>query len=200
MKRLFDIIVSFCGLVLLSPLMLCTAIAIFATSGMPILFRQQRVGIHSRDFTIYKFRSMTVSKQAEKGSFDAGSNVRITPVGKFLRKYKLDELPQLFNVIKGDMSVIGPRPEIRKWVDAYPEQWSYVHSIRPGISDPAVANKYRDEESILAKSDDPEATYRDVILPEKLSLYKHYVDNMSFVYDIRLVLTTLRSVYGKKRI
>jgi lipopolysaccharide/colanic/teichoic acid biosynthesis glycosyltransferase len=134
-------------------------------------------------------------KAQDAGTFDAGATSRVTPIGRFLRKSKLDELPQLWNVLRGEMSLVGPRPEVRKWVDAYPERWTFVHAVRPGITDPASI-RFRNEEEILAASTDPEATYRDVILPQKLVLYEDYVRDRSFWGDIAIILKTIAVVVG----
>ena len=171
MKYLFDVFASFIGLLFLFPLFLICSIAIVIDTGFPIFFKQIRVGKNGVDFKLIKFRTMTIKKDAEKGSFDVGSSVRVTKVGKILRKTKLDELPQLWNVLKGNMSLVGPRPEVRKWVEVYPERWSFVHQVRPGITDPASI-KFRNEEEILAKSVNPEKTYKEEILPLKLSFYE----------------------------
>jgi lipopolysaccharide/colanic/teichoic acid biosynthesis glycosyltransferase len=195
MKRLFDFVAAACGLLLLSPLLLLLAVAVVVDSGFPVLFRQVRVGCGGRDFRLAKFRTMTVLKEAEKGSFDAGSTRRVTTVGRFLRKTKLDELPQLWNVLVGNMSLVGPRPEVRQWVNVYPERWAQVHTIRPGITDPASI-VYRNEEELLAAAEDPEAFYRDEILPRKLALYEAYVRGRSFWSDIGILLKTVRVVFG----
>ena len=133
---------------------------------------------------------MTVNDEAINGSFDVGSCARVTKWGSLLRKSKLDELPQLFNVFKGDMSFIGPRPEVRRWVDVYPERWSKIHQVRPGISDPASII-YRNEEDILAQSDNPQRCYREEVLPAKLDLYEKYVDNQSLLNDLLLIFKTI---------
>lgn len=190
MKRCFDIIASFYGLLMLSPVLLILAVAVVLDSGFPVFFVQKRVGKGGRQFRIFKFRSMTVSKAAAEGSFDAGNSRRVTRVGRILRKTKLDELPQLWNVFIGDMSLVGPRPEVQKWVEAYPERWRFVHSIRPGITDNASL-EFRNEEEILAASDDPEVTYREVVLPRKLYLYEDYVRNRTFLGDIRIIFRTI---------
>lgn len=132
---------------------------------------------------------MTVQRGTERGSFDAGSSVRVTRVGKLLRKTKLDELPQLWNVLVGDMSLVGPRPEVRKWVEAYPERWEKVLIVQPGITDPASI-EFRNEEELLAAAPNPEAYYRDVILPRKLDLYEEYVRNHTFGGDIAILIKT----------
>lgn len=196
MKRLFDICSAMMGLFFLCPIFLCISILIFLTDGRPIFFRQQRVGRYGNHFLLLKFRSMSVLKEAESGQFDAGNCSRVTPVGQMIRKSKLDELPQLWNVLKGDMSVVGPRPEIRKWVDAYPERWHGVLKVRPGITDPASI-RFRNEEELLAKASDPEAEYREVILPQKLALYEEYVASSSFFGDLGLIFKTILTVIRK---
>lgn len=196
MKRFFDIFASSIGLLILYPIFLVCLIAIVVDDGFPVFFKQMRVGQDGKDFRLLKFRTMTVCKDAEKGSFDAGSSARVTSVGKILRKTKLDELPQLWNVLKGDMSLVGPRPEVRKWVEAYSERWHFVHQVRPGITDPASI-KFRNEEEILSKSVNPEKTYKDEILPLKLSLYEQYVQDRTFLGDIKLIFQTLWTVVSK---
>lgn len=196
MKRLMDVVGALAGLVVLSPLLGLMWLAVVAESGLPGLFRQCRAGLGGRDFMLFKFRTMTVRKGTEQGSFDAGSAARVTRVGAFLRKTKLDELPQLWNVLKGDMSLVGPRPEVRKWVEAYPERWARVLTVRPGITDPASI-EFRNEEDILAASPDPERTYREVILPRKLDLYEEYVRTRSFWGDVGILLKTVWAVVGR---
>ena len=196
MKRSFDIFSSFMGLLLLCPIFTLITIIILLMDGRPVFFTQQRVGRNGNDFLLRKFRSMSVLKEAESGQFDAGSCSRVTSVGRLLRRSKLDELPQLWNVLKGEMSVVGPRPEIRKWVEAYPKRWRGVLTVRPGITDPASI-RFRNEEALLAQASDPEAEYREVILPQKLSLYEEYVANASFFGDIALFFRTIIVVVYK---
>jgi len=196
MKRLFDIFSGLVGLFFLWPVFLVISMVILLADGRPIFFKQHRVGRYGRDFLLLKFRSMCVQKEAEAGQFDAGSCSRITPVGKFLRRTKLDELPQLWNVLRGKMSIVGPRPEIRKWVEAYPKRWQEVLTVRPGITDPASIC-YRNEEVLLAEASDPEAEYREVILPQKLALYEEYVAHASFFGDIALIFKTIIVVVRK---
>ncbi len=196
MKRFMDVVGAWVGLVVLCPLLGLLWLAVVAESGMPGFFRQQRAGRRGRYFALLKFRSMTVRRGTEQGSFDVGSAARVTRVGAFLRKTKLDELPQLWNVLKGDMSLVGPRPEVRKWVEAYPERWAKVLTVRPGITDPASI-EFRNEEDILARSPDPERTYRKEILPRKLDLYEQYVATRSFWGDVGLLIKTLLVVVGK---
>jgi lipopolysaccharide/colanic/teichoic acid biosynthesis glycosyltransferase len=189
-KRLFDIILSFSGLMFLSPLLLIVVGLILIWDGTPVLFRQLRVGKNGLEFILNKFRTMIPLQKGSHSSFDAGDGKRVTRLGSFLRKTKFDELPQLWNVLIGDISFVGPRPEVRKWVDAYPERWAKILSVKPGITDPASIY-YRNEEELLAKANDPEAYYRDVILPHKLDLYEEYVRTQSFWGDIRLIFKTI---------
>ncbi len=193
MKRLFDFTNALIGLLLLGPVLMIVWIAVVLETGLPGLFRQQRVGRSGREFQLFKFRTMTVKSGTEHGSFDAGSAARVTRIGKLLRKTKLDEIPQLWNVLIGDMALVGPRPEVRKWVEVYPDRWAKVLTVRPGITDPASI-VYRNEEEILAGSTDPERTYREEILPHKLSLYEAYVHTRSFLGDIGIIFKTLQVV------
>lgn len=197
MKRSLDITIALIGLVFVSPLLFVSACVIFLCNGLPILFRQMRIGLRGRTFILYKFRTMTLFHFSREGSFDAGKKDRITRIGAFLRNAKLDEIPQLWNVLKGDMSLVGPRPEVRKWVDAYPERWAKVLTIRPGMTDSASIY-YRNEEELLAYADDPEAYYRDHILPHKLDLYEEYVRSRSFCGDIYLIFKTILSLIFPK--
>ena len=139
---------------------------------------------------------MKFNKNSYNGSFEAGDHSRFTRVGKVLRKTKLDEVPQLFNVLKGDMSLVGPRPEIEKWVDEYPRQWAFILTVKPEITDNA-AFLFRDEEDILAKAANPEKYYKEFILPQKLDIYREYVKDHSFIGDIRIIFKTLLSIIAK---
>ncbi|MHC4916723.1 MAG: sugar transferase [Planctomycetota bacterium] len=195
LKRAFDLAGALVGLIALAPVMLVVAGLVRLTSSGPALFRQWRVGRSGRDLRMLKFRTMAVREDAEDGVFDPGDRSRITPVGHFLRRAKLDELPQLWNVLCGDMSLVGPRPEVRRWVDACPERWEAVHAVRPGITDPASL-LYRDEEALLAASADPERTYREEVLPRKLDLYERYVRERSFAGDLKLIIWTAAALLG----
>ena len=166
-KRLFDIVCAACGLVVLSPLFLITALAVGLTSPGGILFCQERIGLGGKPFIIYKFRTMRKENSGLK--ITASGDDRITPVGRILRKTKLDELPQLFNVLRGDMSFVGPRPEVQEYTDLYTEEQRQVFLVRPGITGVASI-RYRNENDLLAASDDPNRTYIQEILPEKLRL------------------------------
>lgn len=193
MKRLFDIIASALGLIVLSPLFLVLAVWIKVDSKGPVFYRQTRVGWHNKDFRIFKFRSMRVG--SDRGSLVTigGRDPRITKSGYYIRKYKLDEFPQLINVLIGDMSLVGPRPEVRHYVDYWTLDQMRVLDVRPGITDPASI-KFRNENELMAQADDPEQYYINVIMQEKLRLYLEYVDNQSFLYDLRLIFATLRVV------
>ena len=189
MKRLFDILASGFGLLVLSPILIVVAIWIKLDSKGPVFYRQVRVGRHNKDFRIYKFRSMRVG--SDKGSLVTigGRDPRITKSGYFIRKFKIDELPQLINVFVGDMSLVGPRPEVRHYVNYWTPEQMHVLDVRPGITDPASI-RFRNENELLAKAEDPERYYIDVIMQEKIKLYLEYVDNASFWCDIKLILQT----------
>lgn len=189
MKRIFDILASGFGLLVLSPIFLIMAIWIKLDSNGPVFYRQMRVGRHNKDFRIFKFRSMRVG--SDKGSLVTigGRDPRITRSGYFIRKFKLDELPQLINVFVGDMSLVGPRPEVRHYVDFWTEEQMHVLDVRPGITDPASI-KFRNENELLETAEDPEKYYIEVIMQEKIKLYLEYVEKTSFWYDIKLIFKT----------
>jgi lipopolysaccharide/colanic/teichoic acid biosynthesis glycosyltransferase len=198
LKRLFDIIASSFALIALLPILFLVALCIILFDGWPVFFRQVRVGKFGSGFILIKFRTMSVNQDSGHGAFDAGDTSRITHMGGFLRKTKLDELPQLWNVLKGEMSIVGPRPEVRKWVEAYPVRWEKVLSVRPGITDPASI-VYRDEEELLAAADYPEDIYRHLILPHKLDLYEKYIDTSTFWGDLGIILKTIAAVMCPKQ-
>ena len=189
MKRLFDIVASGCGLLVLSPIFLVVAIWIKLDSHGPVFYRQVRVGYKNKDFRIFKFRSMRIG--SDKGSLVTigGRDPRITRSGYFIRKYKLDELPQLINVFVGDMSLVGPRPEVRHYVDYWTPEQMHVLDVRPGITDPASI-KFRNENELMGQAENPEDYYINVIMQEKIKLYLEYVENASFLYDIKLIFQT----------
>lgn len=189
MKRLFDIIASGLGLLFLSPLFLILAIWIKLDSKGPVFYRQVRVGKGNKDFRIFKFRSMRVG--SDKGSLVTigGRDPRVTRSGYYIRKFKLDELPQLINVFVGDMSLVGPRPEVRHYVDYWTEEQMHVLDVRPGITDPASI-KFRNENELMEQAEDPENYYINVIMQEKLKLYLEYVNHHSFWGDIKLIFQT----------
>ncbi|MEQ1647914.1 MAG: sugar transferase [Hyphomicrobiaceae bacterium] len=197
MKRLFDVAVSAALLLALSPLFVAIAIAVAWDTGRPIFFRQQRIGRHGQPFAIVKFRSM-ITSGARGPLVTAGGDGRITRVGHTLRHYKLDELPQLWNVIKGDMSLVGPRPEVSRYVRYWSNtQRSIILQVLPGITDPASI-KFRNEEELLHKADDSEAYYVQCILPQKLELYESYVASRSFCGDLRILCATFVSVMSRR--
>lgn len=190
-KRVFDIVCSALGLLVLSPVLLITALLVGLTSPGGVLFRQERIGRDGKPFTIYKFRSMRKDNAGLKITTSGDS--RITPVGKALRKTKLDELPQLFNVLKGDMSFVGPRPEVREYTDLYTEEQRQVLMVRPGITGLASI-RFRNENELLDASDDPNRTYIEEVMPQKIALDLEYIPHASVMYDIRLILETLVTV------
>ena len=192
-KRLFDVVAAVVGLLVLSPLFALVALAIKLTSRGPVFFRQERVGRDFQTFRIYKFRTMVVDAPRLGGQITAGRDPRITSIGHLLRKTKLDELPQLLNVLSGEMSLVGPRPEVPKYVEMFRPQFAEVLSVRPGITDLASV-KYRDENEILGRADDPEAAYVNQVLPDKLALATEYVRRASFWFDVRLIFATFWKV------
>ena len=189
MKRLFDVIASGLGLIILSPLFLVLAVWIKLDSDGPVFYRQVRVGFRNKDFRIFKFRSMRVG--ADKGSLVTigGHDPRVTRSGYFIRKFKFDELPQLINVFLGDMSLVGPRPEVRHYVNYWTPDQMHVLDVRPGVTDPASI-KFRNENELMEKAEDPEKYYIEVIMQEKIRLYLEYVEKHSFLYDIALIFKT----------
>lgn len=189
MKRLFDIIACGLGLIVLSPIFLVLAIWIKLDSKGPVFYRQVRVGLNNKDFRIFKFRSMRVG--ADKGSLVTigGRDPRVTSSGYWIRKFKLDELPQLINVFLGDMSLVGPRPEVRHYVNYWTPEQMHVLDVRPGITDPASI-KFRNENELMEKAEDPEKYYIEVIMQEKIKLYLEYVEKHNFWYDLGLIFKT----------
>lgn len=196
MKRIFDIISSGIGLIMLSPIFLFLAIWIKVDSQGPIFYKQVRVGKKGKDFKIFKFRSMRQGSDKQGLITVGGRDPRVTNSGYYIRKYKLDEFPQLINVFVGDMSVVGPRPEVRKYVDLYNEEQLRVLTVRPGITDIASI-KYRNENELLEKAEDPDKTYIEEIMPDKLKYNLEYIDNASFIYDIKLIFETFKAIITK---
>ncbi len=194
MTRFFDILFSFFGLVILSPLFVIIWLIIVLTSKGGGFYKQIRVGKNGADFSLYKFRSMR--KDADKGSLITvgGRDPRITKIGYFIRKFKIDELPQLFNVLKGDMSLVGPRPEVRKYVDLYTDEQKKVLSVRPGITDYASI-EYVDENEILGKSSDPDKTYIDEIMPAKIKLNMKYIENQTLKEYFKIIFLTVFKIF-----
>ena len=195
LKRIFDIVVSFVGLVILSPLFLILAIAIARDSKGPVFFKQTRVGRNEVPFKIYKFRTMVEDAEARGMQLTVGDDSRITNVGTFLRKTKIDELPQLINVFKGEMSFVGPRPEVPKYVGLYTEDQRQVLMVRPGITDLASI-EYRNESELLATADNPEKVYIEEVMPRKIELNKEYIRCTSLGLDIRIIIRTILAIFG----
>ena len=189
MKRIFDIVASGLGLIVLSPLFLVLAVWIKLDSKGPVFYRQVRVGWKNKDFRIFKFRSMRVG--SDKGSLVTigGHDPRVTRSGYVIRKFKFDELPQLINVFIGDMSLVGPRPEVRHYVDYWTPEQMHVLDVRPGITDPASI-KFRNENELMEQAEDPEKYYIEVIMQEKIKLYLEYVEKHNFLYDLGLIFKT----------
>jgi lipopolysaccharide/colanic/teichoic acid biosynthesis glycosyltransferase len=194
MKRLFDIVFSFIGLLLLQPLFVVVAIMIKVDSAGPILFRQGRIGKNFRRFTIYKFRTMVVDAENKGLRITSGGDNRVTRAGRILRKFKIDELPQLFNVLKADMSLVGPRPEVEEYVKLYERDYKEILKRRPGITD-VSSIIFREEEAVLKNQVDPEGYYEKILLPEKIRLAKEYIENSSLLYDLKLVLNTIHKIF-----
>jgi lipopolysaccharide/colanic/teichoic acid biosynthesis glycosyltransferase len=189
-----DIVLSIIGLLVLLPFFPFVAILIKLDSSGPIFFRQERIGKNFSRFTIYKFRTMLENADKKGTLITAGGDNRITKVGGFLRRYKIDELPQLFNVLRGDMSFVGPRPEVSKYVELFETEYRKLLTVRPGITDLASL-RYSNEEAILGKSNALEELYVSTILPEKIKLSSHYVDNHSLMTDMRLILMTVLKAF-----
>ena len=196
MKRIFDIVASGIGLILLSPLFVILAIWIKCDSIGPVFYKQVRVGRNNMDFQLFKFRSMRVGSDKKGLITVGGHDPRITRSGYYIRKYKLDEFPQLINVFKGDMSLVGPRPEVRKYVDMYTEEQMHVVDVRPGITDLASI-RYRNENELLERVNDPDKYYVEVIMPDKLRINLEYVARHSFTFDIRLIFQTFRAIVSE---
>lgn len=193
MKRLVDVLASGLGLVCLGPLFLVLAVWIKLDSRGPVFYRQVRVGRNNKDFRIFKFRSMRTGADRLGLITVGGRDPRVTRSGYFIRKYKLDELPQLINVFMGDMSLVGPRPEVRKYVDMYTPEQLHVLDVRPGITSLASI-RYRNENEQLADAENPDQYYVDVIMQDKLAIDLEYVRNASFLYDIKLIFCTFREI------
>lgn len=195
-KRLFDLSLSLLGMLLLMPLFIIIAVVIKLDSKGPILFRQERVGQYGRIFRIHKFRTMLIDAEKYGLQLTAGQDPRITRSGHLLRKFKLDELAQLIDVIRGDMSLVGPRPEVPRYVALYPEDAKqFIFSVKPGITDSASI-EFRDENQLLASSANPEQDYIEKILPRKIEYYCNYVTQRSLWGDLILIFRTLLSVLG----
>lgn len=195
MIRFFDVLFSILGLIILSPVYLFLAIWIKTDSAGPIFYKQNRVGKGGCDFNLYKFRSMRIGSD-KNGLLTVGEkDSRITRSGYFIRKFKLDELPQLINVLKGEMSIVGPRPEVRKYVDLYDENQRKVLLIRPGITDYASII-YSNENQILAQYSDPEKAYTEIVMPDKIRLNLKYINNYTALNYFKIVLKTILKIFG----
>lgn len=197
MKRLFDIVASLIGLIVFSPVMLVVAVIVKITSPGPVLFSQKRLTKGMKEFNIYKFRSMVSNELREKNTVQIkGSSSEITPIGKFMRKTKLDELPQFWNILKGDMSFIGPRPELPRRLKYYDNRQKEMFSVRSGISSPASI-VFSDEEYLMNQVQDPEKFYIEQIMPYKIELNLYYIEHQSFFYDIWLIIATLLKIVNR---
>lgn len=197
MKRLFDIVASLVGLIVFAPVMLVVAIVVKVTSPGPVLFSQKRLTKGMKEFSIYKFRSMVSNEFREKNTVQIkGSSSEITPIGKFMRKTKIDELPQFWNILKGDMSFIGPRPELPRRLKYYNDRQKEIFLVRSGISSPASI-VFSDEEYLMNQVQDPEKFYIEQIMPYKIELNLYYINHQSFFYDIWLIVATLLKIVNR---
>ncbi len=192
-KRLVDLVGSAAGLSLFSPVLLVIAAAVALSSPGPFIFKQERLGRDGRPFVMYKFRTMRLSRDGSGSQVTAAGDSRVTVLGRFLRRYKLDEFPQLLNVLKGDMSLVGPRPEVERYARWYPAEYTRILSVRPGITDFASL-AFRNEEQVLARSSEPERTYVAEILPAKIKLYLQYLEQRSLKTDFVILMRTVGSV------
>ncbi|MFN5630189.1 MAG: sugar transferase [Bacteroidota bacterium] len=192
-KRIFDIISSFFFLVLIFPLFILISILIKIDSKGPIFFKQIRVGKNNKDFLLLKFRTMRVD-QKNSSLITVGNDSRITNVGNFLRKYKLDEFPQLINILKGEMSVVGPRPEVRKYVDMYSISQLEILSVKPGLTDPSSI-KFSNESELLGTAENPEKYYIETLMPLKILISLKYIRTQSFVGDLRIIFQTFSKIF-----
>ena len=194
MIRFLDLLFSFLGLIFLLPFFLLIAIAIKLSSYGPVFYHQSRIGLNGKNFNVFKFRSMRLNSDKLGLITVGGRDPRITPIGYFLRKYKLDELPQLINVFLGDMSLVGPRPEVKKYVDLYSQEQRRVLTIRPGITDWASIY-YRDENIILGQSSNPETDYIHIVMPDKLKYNLIYIENYGPLQYFKIIFSTLWHIF-----
>jgi lipopolysaccharide/colanic/teichoic acid biosynthesis glycosyltransferase len=200
-KRLFDIVCASCVILLTLPAWLLIAVAIKLDSRGPIFYKSERVGRNGRRFFLFKFRSMRIGADKTGQVISTQADPRQTRIGRFIRNWKLDELPNFLNVLRGEMSIVGPRPEAPKYVLLFSDVERRVLSVRPGITDLAVSSKYRDEQGILGRVDDPEAYYRNVILKDYLALNLKYVETPpSLKGDVSIILRTIKSTFWKNRV
>ena len=193
LKRLFDIVASFTGIVFLSPILLLICAFQVISSGFPIFYLQTRVGKNNMDFRLFKFRTMIIQSDKLGLLTVGGRDPRVTKLGYYLRKYKIDELPQLFNVLFGTMSLVGPRPEVRKYVDLYNKEQLQVLNVKPGITDYASL-QFINENDLLAQSSNPEKTYIEEIMPKKLELNLKYIKDNSLAVDLSIILKTIQKI------
>jgi lipopolysaccharide/colanic/teichoic acid biosynthesis glycosyltransferase len=196
-KRLFDFVAAGAGLLILLPVFAVVAILIKLDSPGPVFFRQQRIGRRFRPFFIYKFRTMVKDAPQRGGAITFDRDARVTRLGSLLRNSNIDELPQLFNVLRGDMSLVGPRPEVKEYVELFRQHYEVILGVRPGMTDPASV-MYRHEAEILSQTEDPEKLYRERVLPEKLRLGLEYINRRSFWHDVGLILRTLGAITLQK--
>ena len=189
-KRIFDLICSTLGLIILSPVLIIIAARIKTDSDGPVFFKQIRIGENNKEFEILKFRTMVVDAEKLGRQITVGNDNRITKIGTFLRKYKMDELPQLINVFKGDMSLVGPRPEVPRYVKLYNEEQRKVLEVKPGITDLASI-RYRDENDLLGEAENPDEFYINTIMPDKLALNLEYINKNNIFLDIYIILKTI---------
>jgi lipopolysaccharide/colanic/teichoic acid biosynthesis glycosyltransferase len=195
-KRIFDVAASIIGLIVLFPFFIIIAILIKLNDKGPIFYKQKRIGQNFKPFELLKFRTMVVNADKMGPAVTKDGDPRITKIGKFLRKTKLDELPQLWNVIRGDMSIVGPRPEVEKYIQYYENDYKEILKVKPGITDYATI-KFRNEEEILSKYDDTESAYIKYVLPEKIKLYKTYIKEISLLTDLKIIFWTLWRIVSK---
>ena len=189
-KRIFDIFFSLLGLLILSPLFFFVSILIKSDSAGPVFFKQLRVGFKGKRFLLYKFRTMEKNAENKGIKLTSSSDPRITKIGRFLRKHKIDEFPQLINVLKGEMSFVGPRPELPEYVELFKKDYNYILKVRPGITDFASI-KFRNESNLMQNGRDAENIYINEIISKKIELYKKYVKERSFAFDLHLIFMTL---------
>jgi lipopolysaccharide/colanic/teichoic acid biosynthesis glycosyltransferase len=192
-KRIFDVLASSIALILLSPLLIIISFWIVLDSDGGIFYKQERIGKNQKPFWLYKFRSMRPNSD-QLGQITIGKDNRITKVGHFIRKYKLDELPQLLNILKGDMSIVGPRPEVKKYVDLYNAEQLKVLSVKPGLSDYASI-EYFDEQEILGQAENPDKEYIEKVMPAKLELNLKYIKEKSLLTDLKIIYNTLKKIF-----
>lgn len=195
LKRLFDLSASLIAILLLSPLLILIALFVILGSSGGAFFHQERIGKNAKPFTLFKFRTMRSNSEAS-GQITVGErDHRITKTGYFLRKYKLDELPQLFNIVLNQMSIVGPRPEVKKYVSLYNERQLKVLSVKPGLTDLASL-EYIDENKILGEAEDPDQTYVEEIMPKKLELNLEYIEKQSLLFDLKIIFKTIQRIFS----